>query len=61
VLAIQGTITVKINGATTAEYSGVDPPFLRGHIALQVFEAGTVLEFRKIEIKELPAGSPDVP
>jgi hypothetical protein len=61
VLANQGSITVKINGATTAEFSRLGPEFLRGHIALQAHQAGTVIEFRKIEIKELPPGKPDAP
>ena len=29
-----------------------------GHIALQLFDPNSVVEYRKIEIKELPASSP---
>ncbi len=32
-----------------------------GHLALQLFSRGTVVEFRKVEIKELPASPPAVP
>jgi uncharacterized protein (TIGR03067 family) len=32
-----------------------------GHLALQVFGPRTVVEFRKIEVKELPASTPAVP
>ncbi|HEV3146633.1 MAG TPA: TIGR03067 domain-containing protein, partial [Gemmataceae bacterium] len=57
VIAERATITIKVNGETTAArtFPAADPAFLRGHLALQVRNPGSVIEFRKIEIKELPS------
>ena len=53
VIARGDHIIIKVNGQTTADY--IDPRwrYMSGHIALQQFESGTVIEFRKIEIREL--------
>ncbi len=45
---------VKVNGQTTADYRDPDRQFSTGRLALQSFNADTVVHFRKIEIKELP-------
>ena len=47
-------IIVKVNGKTTADYTDEKRRFTSGHIALQQHDPETVVEFRKIEIKELP-------
>src|SRR5262249_34705034 len=54
VLARGNRITIKVNGHTTvSEFE--DSAFQRGHLALQQAGAETIVHFRKIEIKELPA------
>jgi serine/threonine protein kinase len=59
VIAHGSGITTKVNGKTTAGYHRLPVSFSRGHITLQVRNPGPVIEFRKIEIKEQPASSPD--
>jgi hypothetical protein len=44
-----------VNGVETANYT--DNRFARGHIALQQHDPQTVVDFRTIEIKELPASA----
>jgi hypothetical protein len=46
--------TVRVDDRVVAETVVRPPGRSRGHIALQYFGPGTVTEFRKIEIKELP-------
>jgi len=53
VTAKASRIMIKVNGTETASYN--DSHFKSGHIALQQHDAKTVVEFRKIEIKEGPA------
>ena len=55
VIAQGNHLVIKVNGKTTADYTDNQRLFTRGHIALQQADAATVVEFRKIEIKELPA------
>ena len=55
VIAEGNQIVVKVNGRTTAEYTDDQRRFAKGCLALQQHDFGTVAEFRKIEIKELPA------
>ena len=51
---VQGNrIEIKINGATTADYTDQERQYSTGHIVLQQHGRPTVVEFRKIEIKEL--------
>jgi hypothetical protein len=49
-------IIIKVNGKTTVDKVVDDPKrlFLKGHFALQQHDPGTVVKFRKIEVKELP-------
>ena len=49
-------IIVKVDGKTLANTEHTGP--VEGRLALQVFDANTVVQFRKIEIKELPASPP---
>ena len=48
-------IIIKVNGQTTSDFTDEQRQFTKGHIVLQQHGAATVAEFRKIEIKELPA------
>ncbi|HZL91308.1 MAG TPA: family 16 glycoside hydrolase [Pirellulaceae bacterium] len=56
VIAAGKQIIVRINGQTTANFEDAERRYTKGHIALQVFSPQTVVQFRKIEIKELLAG-----
>ena len=52
---VQGNhIIIKINGDKTADFVDMDKTWPAGHIALQVFDKPTVVQLRRIEIKELP-------
>ena len=52
---------VKVNGQITADYRDPQRQFSTGRVALQVFNADTIVQFRKIEIKELPPLSEALP
>jgi len=54
VIARGPRITIKVNGVTTVD-EFEDTSFRRGHFALQQAGPETVVQFRKIEIKELRA------
>ncbi|HVC98203.1 MAG TPA: family 16 glycoside hydrolase [Pirellulales bacterium] len=60
-IAIDNHIVVKINGQKTGDYVDRDRRFPIGHIALQQHDPQTVVEFRKIEIKELQSTAPGKP
>jgi formylglycine-generating enzyme required for sulfatase activity/serine/threonine protein kinase len=51
-------IIVKVNGRTTADYVDAARRFDSGNIALQQHDSQTVVEFRKIEIRELSPAAP---
>ncbi|HTU22083.1 MAG TPA: family 16 glycoside hydrolase [Gemmataceae bacterium] len=53
-----GHIVIKVNDKTVVDKQ--DKRYKKGHLALQVFDEATVVNFRKIEVKELPA-KPDEP
>jgi formylglycine-generating enzyme required for sulfatase activity/serine/threonine protein kinase len=57
VIAAGPQIIVRIDGRTTANFEDAERLYTKGHIALQVWNPQTVVQFRKIEIKELPATS----
>jgi uncharacterized protein (TIGR03067 family) len=59
VLARGSRITIKVNGVTTVD-EFEDTSFRRGHLALQQAGDKTIVQFRKIEIKELPATQSDL-
>jgi hypothetical protein len=52
IIARGNRITIKVNGVTTVD-EFEDNQFQRGHFALQQLGKETVVEFRKIEVKEL--------
>ncbi len=60
VIAKGNHVVLKVNGITTADYTDVKRLSPRGHIALQQNGPQTIVEFRKVEFKELsptpPAG-----
>jgi hypothetical protein len=47
-------ITILVNGKTTVEWTDPKHRFKTGHFALQQHDPGSVVKFRKIEVKELP-------
>jgi serine/threonine protein kinase len=47
-------ITILVNGKKTVEWTDPRHRFKQGHFALQQHDPGTVVQFRKIEVKELP-------
>jgi hypothetical protein len=61
VIAQSNHILVKVDGKTTADFTDEKRRFTSGHIALQQHNPQTVAEFRKIEIKELPAAKSEAP
>src|SRR5262249_3864521 len=48
-------ITILVNGKKTVEWIDPKDRFKEGHFALQQHDPGSVVKFRKIEVKELPA------
>jgi hypothetical protein len=48
-------IVIKVNGKTTVDWMDPDSTYKKGHFALQGHDPGTVVKFKKIEVKELPA------
>lgn len=57
VMADGNHIVIKVNGKTTVDYVDPNNTYTKGHFALQGHDPGTVVKFRKIEVKELPSGS----
>jgi len=51
-------ILIQVNGQTTVDFVDANNTFRRGHLALQVWPAQSVVRFRKIEIKELISHEP---
>lgn len=61
VIAKGDHIVIKVNGKTAVDIT-LDPKKARvdgGHFALQQHDPGSVVKFRKIEVKELPASKPE--
>jgi hypothetical protein len=53
VIAVGPKITILVNGKKTIEYEDPKPLYTSGHFALQAHDPGSVMTFRKIEVKEL--------
>ena len=53
VIAEGNHITIKVNGKVTVDWRDPENRYTRGHFALQQHHPGTVVKFRKIEVKEL--------
>lgn len=58
VIAEENHLVIEVDGKTMKDYTDDKSLFTSGHIALQFDSADTVVEFRKIEIKELPQTKP---
>ena len=54
VIAIGPKITISVNGKKTIEFTDPEYRFKKGHFALQGHDPGTMVKFRKVEVKELP-------
>ena len=54
-------IVILVNGRKTVDFIDKNNNYARGHLALQVYDPATVVQFRRVEVKELsPAGrAPD--
>ena len=57
VIADGNHLIIKVNGKTTVDFTDDKSTYLKGHFALQGHDPGTVVKFRKIEVKELPAST----
>ncbi len=56
VIAVGNHIIIKVNGQKTVDFVDTNNTYMKGHFALQQHDPKTVVSFRKIEVKELPAG-----
>jgi hypothetical protein len=54
VIAVGPRITVRLNGRETVAWVDPNWRYKSGHFALQVNHPLTLVQFRKIEVKELP-------
>jgi hypothetical protein len=55
VIADGNHIIIKVNGKTTVDFVDKKNTYTKGHFALQQHDPGTVVRFKKVEMKELPA------
>ena len=46
-------IVILVNGRKTVDFVDQKNTYVRGHLALEVYDAPTVVQFRRIEVKEL--------
>jgi hypothetical protein len=58
VIADGNRIIINVNGRNTVYFTDEKNTYMKGHFALQGHDPGTVVKFRKIEVKELPPSSP---
>ena len=61
VVAIDNRIEIKVNGKTTVNFLDPKNTHKMGHFALQHGHPASKVQFRKIEIKELPANKTVIP
>jgi hypothetical protein len=54
VIAEGNHIIIKVNGEKTVDFVDPKNTYTKGHFALQQHDPGTVVQFRKIEVIELP-------
>ncbi len=54
IICVGDKITILVNGQKTVEWTDPKHRFKSGHLALQQHDPGTVVKFRKLEVKELP-------
>jgi hypothetical protein len=53
VTAIGNHIVIKVNGKTTVDFVDPETLYTKGHFALQAHDPGSIMTFRKVEVKEL--------
>jgi hypothetical protein len=53
VTAIGNHIVIKVNGKTTVDFEDPENVYKKGHFALQAHDPGSIMTFRKVEVKEL--------
>ncbi|CAN5497311.1 DUF1080 domain-containing protein [soil metagenome] len=53
VTAVGPKVTILVNGKQTVEWTLEEPYFKKGHFALQGHDPGSVMTFKKVEVKEL--------
>lgn len=53
VIAIGPKITILVNGKKTLEWEDPEFRYKKGHFALQAHDPGSIMTFRKIEVKEI--------
>ncbi|MFM7149544.1 MAG: DUF1080 domain-containing protein [Gemmataceae bacterium] len=54
VICVGDKITILVNGKKTVEWTDPKHRFKTGHFAIQQHDPGSVVQVRKIEVKELP-------
>ena len=59
VIANGNHIIIKVNGKTTVDWRDPEYRYKKGHFALQGHDPGTVVKFKKVEMKDLPPGKND--
>jgi Domain of Unknown Function (DUF1080) len=59
VIANGNHIIIKVDGKTVVDFKDEKNTYSKGHFALQQHNPGSVVKFRKIEVKELPASKTD--
>jgi Domain of Unknown Function (DUF1080) len=57
VTAIGNHIVIKVNGTTTVDFVDETNAYMKGHFAIQYHDPTCKIFVRKVEVKELPAGS----
>jgi serine/threonine protein kinase/WD40 repeat protein len=58
VIAQDNHLQIKVNGKTTVDHVDEQRTYMKGHFALELVDPRSVVEFRKIEIKELSPQTP---
>jgi hypothetical protein len=53
VIAEGNHIQILVNGQKTLDWKDPDKTFMKGHFALQGHDPGSIMTFRKVEVKEL--------
>lgn len=53
VIAVGPKITILVNGKKTVEWEDPNYLYKKGHFALQAHDPGSIMTFRKVEVKEL--------
>ena len=54
VIAEGDRIQIFVNGKKTVDYKDPKKTYTKGHFALQGHDPGSIMKFKKVEVKELP-------